>query len=257
MRILAYYIGLVVLIGCSGLSESSSSSSTPSPSYPQWFVTAPPATDSLVWAVGHAHSYIDPDDGMASARDSAYVALRRAVHHVLEGERLYEAPPRFEITSRGQHFTERELPDTLTAVSYVDSVQVEGMSLMLAAWHPERDTVPSVPDMRISFAEKRPSWVDASQTNSESGVRAVGRAPVYYRKAHTWHAAKQNAREQLALETAAGIQSMDRSDANRRHVIYRLYTAIRFSTMQVERRWSDGTYVYVLLRANIDEVLVE
>lgn len=228
--------------------EPEKSSVTSSDTYPSWFVNPPPASDSLLWSTGctkiHRHS---GGDDAARSRNKAYENVRRAHHHILVGERLYESRYGYAPALRGQRFTVENRPDTLTSVTYRDSVQAAEMSLMLASWNPREVDTP-IDTAATSFSSTSPSWVNTS------GIipgRAVGIATMYYQECKSWEEATEKAYEQLAIQTEVDVQVMTRSHKERTHGVYRVRTAARVRRARTVARWSDGDYVYVLLQADV------
>lgn len=228
------------------------------PAYPAWFRTMPSSNQTL-WAVGYAHGYTDLEDGMPAAKADAYERLRRSKRAVVATERRYEAAPGFGTSVEGARVTETELPDTLRSVTYVDSLTVAGMTLVLAAWTPDGASArtPLVAGGRAPFAERPPPWVRAEGENGAEGWRAVGRAPRYFYLETTWQRAERRARSQLAFRAASKVKRLQKSTDDWRHDVFSVSSKVRLRRVQVTARWADEETCYVLVEGLVDEVLIE
>jgi hypothetical protein len=222
--------------------------------YPSWF-QSPPSSDSVLWAVGYGPGYADLQDGMPAAKENAYESLRRARRVVLMGEKLYESAPGYGTAAQGKDFVELGRPDTLRSVAYVDSVKAAGMTLVLAAWPDNRGRSPS--QVRRTFPERRPAWVQESLGGSLEGSRAMGSAPLYYNRETSWQRAERRARRKLAFRAATSIRSLDKSTEDWRHDVRSVTTGVDLRRLQVRARWADDERCYVLVEARVEEILVE
>lgn len=247
-RLIAFALALVVVLSGGGRRVQAQDA------YPTWF-RAPPSSDSVLWAVGYAPGYADPQDGMPAAKTDAYEALRRARRVVLMGEKLYESAPGFGTAAQGKDFVELGRPDTLRSVAYVDSAKAAGMTLVLAAWPGDRDV--SAPSGRTPFPQRRPAWVQASLSGSLEGSRAVGVAPRYYNLETSWRRAEKRARQKLAFQAATSVRSLDKSTEDWRHDVRSVTTGVDFRRLQVRARWADDEHCYVLVEARVEEILVK
>lgn len=218
-----------------------------------------PAPGSALWAVGYARGYSDLEAGMEKARADAYKRLRRARRVTIEGEKLYESAPGFQMSFEGADFTETGLPDTLQPVTYVDSVLAGGMTLVLAAWTPE-DEPPrgfTVPEGRAPFSEEPPSWVRNEVPDGPKMKRAVGRARRYYYLENSWRRAERRARRQLAFQAITKIERLEKSTEDWRHGVMSMETKARLHRVHASARWADAETCYVLVEGRVDEAFVE
>jgi len=235
----------------------------PSP-YPRWF-KAPPLSDGTLWAVGYAPAYTDLETGMREAKMDAYESLRRARQVIVVGERLYEATPGREGAFRGEHFVERGLPDTLQSITYIDSVNTAGMTMVLAAWPAEEPGSLSVSraPRQTSFSKAPPSWVSDPDSLTESngpstpGERTVGIAPRYYNLENSWQAAERTARRKLAFEAATRVRSLNKLTEDWRNSVQSITTAVHLRHVQVQSRWANETHCYVLMEGTVVDVIFE
>lgn len=226
-------------------------------SYPAWFHTMP-SSDRALWAVGYARGYTELEAGMDEARSDAYERLRFARRVTVEGERLFEAVPGRRMAFRGEDFTETGRPDTLTAVSYVDSAQAGGMTLVLAVWTPDGESrpVPASLQHRIPFSKEEPPWVRSPGERGEDVRRAVGIAPRYYHLESSWRLAEERGRHRLALEAVSKLRELDRTTEDDRHLVQSVQTGVRLRRVQVLARWADEETCYVLLEGGVDQLVI-
>lgn len=224
--------------------------------YPSWFHERPTTGPDTLWAVGYAPAYADRRDGVALARRDAYESLRRARRVTLLTETFYEAGPGFGTSLEGRKVVEMGLPDTLRGVSYVDSTTTAGMTLVLATWAPDGDPASASVDRGISFSESRPDWVTKALRGTLRGQRTVGIAPRYYHLENSWQRAEKRARRTLAFETATKVQRLKKSTEAWRHDLQSMITGVRLRHTQVQARWADDEYCYVLLTGLVDEVVI-
>lgn len=215
-----------------------------------------PPPDHTLWAVGYARGYSTLDAGMEAAKADAYERLRRTRRVTIKGERLYEDPPGFQMRFVGSNFTETGLPDTLRSVTYVDSLQAGGMTLVLAGWTSDGGGPRTVPSTgREAFAETPPAWVQGKGDTGPS--EAVGRASRFYHLENSWHRAEKQARRQLALQAATKIRRLNKDAGDWQHDVLSLQTEVRLRRVQTVARWADADACYVLVEGVVDEVLIE
>lgn len=241
---------LGLLLAVTGTSQSAFSQE----GYPTWFHSMP-SSDRSLWAVGYARGYTDLGAGMDEAKTDAYERLRLARHVTVEGEKLFEAVPGHQMAFRGQEFTETGQPDTLTSVSYVDSLKAAGMTLVLAAWTPdgEAPAFPASARTRSSFSEEPPRWV---RTGGEGERQAVGVAPRYYHLENSWRLAEERGRRRLALQAASKLSGLDRTTEDDRHLVQSVQTGVRLRRIQVLARWADEESCYVLVEGAVDQLVI-
>lgn len=247
-------LGLALAVACMGDPRRALAQET----YPAWFQSMP-SSDRGLWAVGYAPGYTDLEAGMEEARTDAYERLRYARRVTVEGERLYESVPGHRMAFRGEKFTETGRPDTLTSVSYVDSVQAASMTLVLAAWTPDGDTpaVPASLQHRTSFSDSPPSWVRSTEEGGDKVRRVIGIAPRYYHLESSWRLAEKRARRRLAIQAAAKLQGLDRTTEDDRHLVQSVQTGVRLRQIQVLSRWADDESCYVLVEGVVDELVIQ
>ncbi|MCS3682561.1 hypothetical protein GGP72_003224 [Salinibacter ruber] len=258
--------------------------------YPSWFRFMPETMPKqTLWAVGYARGYSDLSAGMDSARADAYDRLRRNRQVVLQGEKLYESAPGFQMSFEGGRFTETGLPDTLRSVTFVDSAAAGGMTLVLAAWSPpdssgdrsslrknnsSEEALSKRASQRLGpFSNAPPSWVEngasgpgGSNASSGSGgsgdggrfgesgrTRAVGRAPRYYYLENSWRRAEKRARRELAFQAASKIERLEKNARGWRHGVMSVQTKARLSRVQTVARWAGGETCYVLVEGTVEE----
>mgnify|MGYP006290222877 CR=1 FL=1 len=231
------------------------------PRYPSWFHTTPSGTETL-WAIGYGPAYSDLHDGMPAAKNDAYESLRRAVRVVVIGEKLYEAAPGYATAVQGERFVETGLPDTLRAVTYVDSLRAGDMTLVLAAWSESGSSArATVSRARSAFSKKPPSWVEQALegggTDRQAAQRAVGIAPRYYNLETSWERAEKRARRTLAFRVATKVKSLDKSTQDYRHNVRSMTTGVDLRDVQVRARWADEENCYVLVSARVADVLLK
>jgi len=226
-------------------------------SYPTWFKTTPSGS-SVLWAVGYAPGYSKLQDGLEAAKKDAYDALRRARRVVIIGEKLYESAPGYGTSIEGKKFVEMGLPDTLRSVNYVDSLNAAGMTLVLAAWSSgDPPSLPSSLRRRGAFSESSPSWVQKSRNGALEGNRAVGVAPRYYNREHSWALAEKRARQKLAFEAATKVRSLTKKTEDWRHDVRSLTTGVDLRNVQVRSRWEGNENCYVLIEGQVKDVLLD
>lgn len=225
--------------------------------YPRWFTSSPPAGERLLWAVGHAPAYSDLEAGMPQAKQDAYEALRRARRVILLGEKLYENAPGFGASMEGESYVETGLPDTLRAVSYLDSLRAGGMTLVLAAWAPEGTPPISSFKAERSFSETRPSWVKQAVQEGYGEGRAVGIAPRYYNLENSWNEAEDEARKKLAFKAATKVRSLNKKSDDIQHDVQSMLTGVLLRHLQVQDRWADSEYCYVLMKGVVEKVFTQ
>lgn len=245
-----YILLPVLLVGL-----GSSSAFAQSEGYPGWFQSMPSSEEEL-WAVGYAPSYFYFESGVEEAKADAYERLRRAYQVTISGEQFFEAVPGGEAAFRGQDFSEEQLPDTLRSVSYADSAQVGGMTLVLAGWAPgdEEADPPASLRGRGPFSEEPPAWAQESDGDVR---RAVGIAPRYYRAESSWQLAERRARRQIAFRAGTQLQALHRAIGERRRSIWRAITSVQLRHVQTKARWTDGDLYYVLVSGTVGEVQLE
>lgn len=225
--------------------------------YPSWFKSTPPSS-SVLWAVGYAPAYSSVTEGLDKAKRDAYEALRRARRVVVMGEKLYEAAPGYSTSKQGESFVEIGLPDTLRSVSYVDSLNAAGMTLVLASWtKAEAPSLSPSAERRVSFSKKRPPWVKQGMKGALEGGRAVGVAPRYYNLENSWTLAEKRARRKLAFKAATKVRSLDKNTEDWQHDVRSVITGADLRKVQVLARWADDENCYVLVKGTVHEVLVK
>lgn len=225
--------------------------------YPAWFKSTPSGSSAL-WAVGYAPGYSQLEDGMDAAKTDAYEALRRAVRVVVMGEKLYETAPGYRTAQQGEDFVEMGMPDTLRSVTYVDSLNAAGMTLVLAAWSDgPAPSLPAALRQRGSFSDTPPSWVQQATGGSLEGTRVVGIAPRYYNLENSWNLAEKRARQELAFEAATKVKSLRKKTEDWQHDVRSVMTGVDLRDVQVLARWADDQNCYVLLDGRVKEVLVK
>lgn len=253
-----HWRGLLFLlgVGLAAASADSRSAAAQEARYPAWFHAMPQSGQSL-WAVGYARGYSTLAAGVDSAKADAYTRLRRDRRVTVWGEKLYESTPGLQLSFEGARFTETGLPDTLRSVTYVDSVRAGGMTLVLAAWLPA-DVSPNgpLPGTEAPFPETPPPWVQDALPGTSDRPRAVGRAPRYYYREHSWHRAEKRARHRLAFQAGAKIERLQKSTDAWRHDVMSIQTEVRLRSVQTLARWADEKTCYVLVEGTIDEVLI-
>lgn len=225
--------------------------------YPSWFKSPPPAGQDLLWAVGYASGNGQIDEGMPEAKDDAYAALRRARRGIVLGEKLYENAPGFGASLEGESFVEMGLPDTLRAVSYVDSLNVAGMTLVLAAWSPEGTPSISAFQSESPFSDTPPSWVDNEGRGRQGVGHAVGIAPRYYNLENSWTEAEKEARRKLAFKAATKVRSLNKNADETQHSVQSMLTGVLLRHVQVQERWADDQYCYVLMKGVVEKVFTQ
>lgn len=248
---------LLVAFGCEPGEVLAQSGATGS-SYPTWFRSMP-APGPALWAVGYARGYGDLETGMEEARADAYERLRRTRRAVVEGEKLYESAPGFQMSFEGAFFTETGLPDTLRSVTYADSAMAGGMTLVLAAWAPsgEPPRTLSAPEGRAPFPEEPPSWVRNGAPDGPKMKRAVGRARRYYYLENSWRRAERRARRRLAFQATAKVERLEKSTEDWRHGVTSIETKARLRRVQATARWAGEETCYVLVEGRVEEASVE
>jgi hypothetical protein len=200
---------------------------------------------------------------LPAAKKDAYESLRRAVRVVVIGEKLYEAAPGYATAVQGERFVETGLPDTLRAVTYVDSLRAGDMTLVLAAWSETGSpSSPGTEGARSSFAQTPPSWVQQAlegegAAGRQSAQRAVGIAPRYYNLESSWELAEKRARRKLAFRAATKVESLDKSTQDYRHNVRSVTTGVDLRNVQVHARWADEENCYVLTTARVEDVLLK
>ena len=265
--------GVAVLIGPSGTWQAPAQEA----SYPEWFRSMPQPEDNLwaegslwpegsLWAVGYARGYRSLEVGMDSAKADAYERLRRNRRAMLEGEKLYESAPGFRQSLEGARFAERGLPDTLRQVTYLDSAQAGGMTLVLAAWSQAGgapESFPRPPAGRQEFPSDPPSWVlsgpgdDGKPKNGgvpgsvAERARAVGRAPRYYYLHNSWQEAEAQARRQLAFQAVSKVEQLEKRAEGWRHAVTAIKTGAYLRDVQALARWADEETCYVLVEGTV------
>ncbi len=251
--VLPYALALALVVVGSGGGQCIRAQNT----YPAWFKTTPSGSSAL-WAVGYAPAYSSVEEGLDSAKTNAYESLRRAHRVVLIGEKLYESAPGYGTSQEGKAFVEMGRPDTLRSVSYVDSLNAAGMTLVLAASSSEDPpSLPSTLSRRGSFSESPPSWVTKGREGSWEGNRAVGIAPRYYNLENSWKLAQERARQKLAFKAATKMRSLNKKTEDWRHDVRSVTTGVDLRRLQVLSRWADDENCYVLIEAEVEEVLVD
>ncbi len=225
--------------------------------YPSWFRTTPPGP-SVLWAVGYAPAYSSVTEGVDEAKKDAYESLRRARRVVILGEKLYEKAPGYGTAQHGKAFAEIGLPDTLRSVSYVDSLNAGGMTLVLAAV--SEDSIRSrfsSTGRRVSFSKTRPAWVQEGMTGALDGQRAMGVAPRYYNLENSWRLAEKRARRKLAFKAASKVENLSKDTEDWQHDVQSVTTGVDLRDVQVLERWGDDKNCYVLIEGRVEDVLVK
>lgn len=258
LRLLTVAFGLVLVTFGFGAEGALGQSGSPEPTYPAWFRSMP-ASSSALWAVGYARGYSALEAGMDSARASAYKRLRRARRAVVEGKKIYESAPGFQMSFEGANFTETGLPDTLQPVTYVDSAMAGGMTLVLAAWTPEGAPPRISPSLkrRAPFSEEPPSWVRNGAPDGPKTKRAIGSAQRYYYLESSWRRAEQRARYRLAFQAISKIERLKKSTEGWRHGVMSIKTKARLYRVQATARWANEETCYVLVEGRVEEASVE
>lgn len=258
LRLLTVAFGLVLATFGFGAEGALGQTGSPEPTYPEWFRSMP-ASGPALWAVGYARGYSSLEAGMDSARAGAYERLRRTRQTVVEGEKLYESAPGFQMSFEGANFTETGLPDTLQPVTYVDSARAGGMTLVLAAWAPggEPPKTLSAPEGRASFSEEPPSWVRNGAPDGPETKRAIGSAQRYYYLESSWRRAERRARYQLAFQAISKIERLKKSTEDWRHGVMSIKTKARLRRVQATARWANEETCFVLVEGRVEEASVE
>lgn len=256
--LLPFALVLALVVVASGGGQRVQAQKGQKNTYPAWFKSSPPGGSSVLWAVGYAPAYDSLSDGMEMAKSSAYESLRRARRVVIIGQKLYEDAPGYATAQQGEAFVEIGLPDTLRAVSYVDSLKAAGMTLVLAAWGQDSPrSLSSSRSLRSSFSKKRPSWVEKGMTGSLTGQRAIGVAERFYNLETSWDLAEKRARRKLAFKAASKIESLGKNTEAWRHGVRSVTTGVDLRRVQVLARWADDENCYVLTEGTVHEVLVK
>jgi len=251
---LALVVALVVVGGDGGQRVQAQTSTN---TYPAWFKSRPPGSSAL-WAVGYAPAYDSVTEGLDKAKRDAYENLRRALRVVIMGEKLYEDAPGYGTAQEGESFVEIGLPDTLRSVSYVDSLNAAGMTMVLAAWsNGETPALSSSGRRQGPFSKKRPSWVKKGMKGTLDGRRGMGVAPRYYNLENSWGLAEDRARRKLAFKAATKVRSMDKSTEDWQHDVQSVMTGVDLRKVQVLARWANDENCYVLVKGKVHEVLLK
>lgn len=217
--------------------------------YPGWFLETPRDAHAL-FAVGYARDYDDARIAYARARADARTRLRHARRLTLRGEQLFETLPGRGAAFRGDSFTEEAAIDSLRHVAFLDSMQTAGMTLVLAAWHPDGQAVrlDAASAARCPMSAAPPAWTRHAP-RPERGVRAVGVAPRYFYPESSWDAAERHARQQLALHVTTQFRQLHRFLDGSLHTVMAARTDVVLHHVQVLARWQDDAAAYVLVEA--------
>ena len=216
--------------------------------YPAWFWEMP-VDSGATFAVGYARRYTRIDTSYVYARRNSVWQLVRTMQVTIEAsQELYNQFGQNRLIG----LQEVESIDSSLALniaanfSVVDSAVVGDMVLSLAKFSGYNDFQVGTDRMMPS---KRPQWIDAVPKD-ESGIYAVGTAPLYYYEHHSWERAEANARFQLAYSLGTKIENVNWKEKASMQAWSEAKTAIQLRHAIIVQRWLDwqNRQCYVLCR---------
>ena len=210
--------------------------------FPVWFFHMPEESGA-VYAVGYARAYAVYESAVAIAvRDAAY-QLQIASGSDIRGERLFQTLPGGQIVYQGEKFEEHPINEVVPV--YLDTVQVGGMILVLAA---SRQPNISLPARRIQPTMTPPDWI-TTLPDSADAMYAVGMSRMYYYEEHSWQEAERQARYEMAYSFLTRQRQFLRGTATAEYGVTATATAVQLHGLQVVSRWRSDTMCFVLVKA--------